>query len=76
MVNIIAENFNEYFVNIGSKLAQNIKESNNSFSTYMPKQMANESSCAFHLTSSMEIIEIVKLMKNGESAGLMKFLLI
>ena len=68
--NEIAENFNEYFVNIGKKLAQNIGDPKNSFLSYMPQNLTNENSCAFHLTTSFEIIDIVKAMKTGESAGI------
>ena len=33
--NLIVENFNEYFVNIGKKLAQNISDPKKSFLSYM-----------------------------------------
>ena len=68
-VNLIAENFNEFFVNIGKKLAQNIGDSKNTFLSYMTHKLANENSCAFHLATGLEIMDIVKATKNGDSAG-------
>jgi len=68
--NKIAENFNEYFVNIGRKLAENIGEPKKSFSYYMSQTLTNENSCALNLTTSFEIIDIVKAMKSGDSAGI------
>ena len=70
IANLISENFNEYFVNIGKKLAQNISDPKKSFLSYMTQKLGNENSCAFHLTTSFEIINIVKSMKSGESAGI------
>ena len=36
----------------------------------MPQNPTNKNSCAFHLTSSLEIVDIVNSMKAGDSAGI------
>ena len=66
---LIAEGFNDYFVNIGKNLAEKISDSNKSFSSYMQsKQIIN--SCAFYLSTPLEIMDIVKSLKNSFSAGI------
>jgi len=65
---LIADNFNDYFVSIGKNLAEKIPESKISFLNYMPKNSI-KNSCALYLTTASEIIKIVSDMKNSESAG-------
>ena len=66
---MIAENFNDYFVNIGKNLADKITEPKKDFLSYMPSKSPSENSCALYLTTATEIINIVNVMKNSESAG-------
>jgi hypothetical protein len=66
---LVVENFNDYFVNIGKSLAEKIPEPKKEFVNYIKPNPTLMDSCAMHLTSSAEIIDIVNQMKNSESSG-------
>ena len=63
----IVNKFNDYFVNIGSRLASAIPNSKTHFSTYLNASTCN-SFCLFP-TDAAEIIGIVSELKNKWSAG-------
>jgi hypothetical protein len=65
--NEIANKLNEYFVNIGNRLAESIPPSTTSFSSYLKEDYMN-SMCLF-LTDANEIINIVSNLKNKVSYG-------
>ena len=67
--NIIADKFNEYFVNIGKVLAQKISHTDKSFSSFLPNNLNLTSSCALNLCTVSEIINIVRNLKNSSSSG-------
>ena len=67
--NLIADNFNHYFVNIGKNLAEKIPESKKSFLKHMPANCSIKNSCALYLTTAPELITTVNNMKNSDSAG-------
>jgi hypothetical protein len=66
---LVVENFNDYFVNIGKSLAEKIPEPKKEFVYYIKPNPTLMDSCAMHLTSTGEIIDIVNQMKNSESYG-------
>ena len=63
----IVDNFNEYFVSIGSKLARDIPESNKKFSSYLKNSPSH--SLSFYLTDKFEVISIVNGLNNKFSFG-------
>jgi len=63
----IASEFNNYFSNIGSKLASTIHHSGNDFSHYLNESTMN--SCFFRPTNEDEILKIIMSLGNGKSAG-------
>jgi len=63
----IANEFNEYFVNIGKNLANSIKHCDKSFTSYLSNSPSN--SLAMFFTNSHEIINILMSLKNKHSAG-------
>ena len=67
---VIAEKFNKYFVNIGENLAEKIPNSCNSFSQYMTKSATHMGSCALHLSTPNEIVDIVQNLKSSNSTGI------
>ena len=67
---VIAEKFNEYFVNIGKNLAEKIPNSRNSFSHNMTKSVTHMGSCALHLSTPNEIMDIVQNLKSSDSTGI------
>ena len=67
---VIAEKLNEYFVNIGKNLAEKIPNSCNSFSQYMTKNATHMGSCALHLSTPNEIMDIVQNLKSSDSTGI------
>ena len=66
----IAENFNDYFIDIGKNLADKIPLSQKSFVDYIPNRFNTSESCAIRLTDPYEIIDIVNSMSNSTSAGI------
>ena len=60
---IIANKFNEYFVNIGSNLAASIPQNGPNYKTYLPAQ--NKHSIFIEPTNAEEIKKIVYQLKNG-----------
>ena len=60
---IIANKFNEYFVNIGSTLAASIPKDGPNFKTYLPH--ANEDTIFIEPTNSDEIKKIITKLKNS-----------
>ena len=67
---LISEKFNEFFVNIGKNLSDKISCSKSSFYDYMPKQYQRNNSCALFLTTPIEILQIIKSLKDSESVGI------
>lgn len=65
--NDIVDKFNDYFVNIGSRLASSIPNASKSFSEYMHSQSLD--SFSLYLTDANEIIQIVSNFQNKSSAG-------
>src|ERR1043165_2096884 len=63
----IVENFNNYFVSIGEKLAESIPAASASFSSYLNN--SNMDSFALFLTDATEVIEIVYNLKDKSSYG-------
>ena len=63
----IVDNFNEYFFNIGPKLARDIPESNKKFSSYL--KHSPSSSLSSYLTDKFEVISIVNGLSNKSSFG-------
>ena len=63
----IVNEFNEYFSNMGPKLAASITSSSSSFLKYL--KSPNSHSFALHLTNPNEVINIVSNFKNKNSAG-------
>jgi hypothetical protein len=64
---VIVERFNDYFVNIGNRLASAIPSTNINFSQYL--KSPNLNSFAYHNTSAAEIIDIVSCFKSKWSSG-------
>jgi hypothetical protein len=65
--NEIVEKFNDYFLNIGSRLAATIPNSSTNFSTYLRSSTLN-SFCLFPIDAA-EVVQIVSAFKNKWSAG-------
>ena len=63
----IVEEFNEFFSNIGRKLAKNIDNSNIDFKTYMDSPQPQ--SILLGKTNETEIINIINKMKDNKSPG-------
>lgn len=63
----IVENFNEYFVSIGSRLASKIPNSSTIYSNYL--KSPNPNCFSLHPTNPTEIIEIVSNFNNKRSSG-------
>ena len=66
---LIADKFNNYFVNIGKTLAEKIQPSKKTYKEYMCNLPSNINSCGFDLTSNFEIINVTKNLKNCDSSG-------
>ena len=64
---VIAERFNEYFVNIGLKLAASIPNTTRSFGSYLNSSTLG--SFVLHDTTANEIINIVNEFENKHSAS-------
>ena len=62
----ISNAFNNYFANIGPKLAHKIKTTNN-YTDYMQNQLPN--SLAMEETTCAEIINIIQNIKSKPSTG-------
>ena len=65
--NDIAENFNSYFVNVGSNLASRINNDNANFTQFLPQPF--NKSLFLYPTSPDEIINITKSLNSGKSQG-------
>lgn len=65
--NVISEEFNSYFANIGPKLASLIDCNNKQFTEYLPKRSNN--TIFLTPTNQTEIINIVKSFASKPSAG-------
>ena len=63
----IANIFNEYFTNIGPKLASEIRTDNGHFSQYLSNY--NDNSLFFNPTNVHEILDVVKSLKSSKSSG-------
>lgn len=61
--NIIANKFNDYFVNIGSTLAASIPKEGPNFKTYLPQ--TNEDTIYLTPTNADEITKIINRLKNS-----------
>ena len=61
---VIAEKFNDYFVNIGNQLASSISTAGRSFSEYLRSSPSD--SFALHLTHPYEIMQIVSKLKKQQ----------
>jgi hypothetical protein len=66
--NEIVERFNNYFVNIGSRLASSISNAPSSFLTYL--NAPNPSSFYFYETSAEEIVNIISNFQSKQSTGI------
>ena len=66
---VIVERFNDYFVNIGNRLASAIPSTNIHFSQFLKSKSPNLNSFAYHNTSAAEIIDIVSGFKSKWSSG-------
>ena len=64
----IATEFNNYFANIGPKLASTIQHNGKNFSSYLLKQ-SNMSTCFFKPTNEHEVLKIIKRLGSRKSAG-------
>ena len=62
-----AELFNNFFVNLGPNLANNVPQCNTNFYDYL--QQSNSQSMFFAPSTKHEIIEVVKNMCNNKSKG-------
>ena len=65
----IAEHFNDFFVNIGEKLANSIPTASTVFSSYLSDTESYKDSFAFFLTDATEIIAIVNRFNDKSSYG-------
>lgn len=65
--NTIASKFNDYFANIGPKLASTITHTGNDFSSYLTT--ANNNTCFLKPTNETEIVKIIHKMGSKKSAG-------
>ena len=63
----IAETFNQYFLNVGVKLADKIKPSTVKYNTFLPGEYMN--SLYFYPTEPCEVISTCSLLKNKSSSG-------
>ena len=63
----IAESFNNYFSNIGISTSQSVPKSNQTFSEYLKKPVAN--SIFIEPVESSEVLEIVRKLKPKTSFG-------
>ena len=63
----ITETFNQYFLNVGAKLAKKIKPSNVNYNTFLPGQFKN--SLYFYPTDASEVISVCNTLKNKNSSG-------
>ena len=66
--NEIASKFNQYFANIGPKLASTIHHEGKNFSSYLQNQ--SNATYFFKPTSADEILKIIKKLGSRKSAGL------
>ena len=64
----ICEVFNEYFVHVGTKLAAQLPESNQSFNFYLPEIHANQS-FRFEKIDSSDVIREIKNFKLKKASG-------
>ena len=66
----ISERFNDHFVSIGEKLAEDISQSSKSSMAYLSKINQNENKFKFKMLKPTEIYTILGRLKNGKATGL------
>ena len=66
---IIANNFNNFFANLGLNLAQNIPPTNLNFHHYLNNVVPPINSLFFKPTDTQEIVSICNSLKSGTSGG-------
>ena len=66
---VMANKFNEYFVNIGKNLAENIPRSEGNIEKYVIENLSNVFSMMVEPTDSNEIINLIKGFSNNKAAG-------
>ena len=64
----IADHFNDYFINVGPKLAQTIPPSNRSFMDFFLENRVSNS-IFFDAVLETEVLDLVKNLKSKKSAG-------
>ena len=69
--NVIADSFNEFFVNIGSSLASKIQSTDTDFKEYLPN--ASVKSMFLSPTDEHEICQIVNTFKGNKAPGIDEF---
>ena len=65
----IVEHFNDYFVNIGTRLAEAIHSPSTDFTSYLDKTLKTTDSFVLHPTDAWEIIRIVNGFAGKSSCG-------
>ena len=63
----IANEFNQYFANVGPSLASSIKHSDKDLNSYL--QNSNNSTCFFKPTNGDEILKIIRKLGSRKSPG-------
>ena len=66
----IVERFNNFFVNIGARLAKSIQDSSFDYSEYLNSKQDTADSFALYPTDFMEIINIVDALNDKKSCGI------
>ena len=66
----ISERFNDHFVIIGEKLAEDIPQSSKSSLDYLSKINKNENKFKFKMLKPTEIHTILERLKNGKDTGM------